>query len=140
MDIPKNVLDPKIYKKAKKKAVEKFGDKSSAYRSMYIVSQYKKMGGRYSGSKQEAKKRGVSRWIKEGWIQVIPFLESGTRVPCGSGDNTKACRPTKKMDSSTPITLQELIKIHGKKKLLELAIKKRNNMDRRINWKLGKIY
>ena len=140
MDIPTNVLDPNLYKKAKKKAIEKFGEKSNAYRSMYIVTQYKKMGGRYSGSKKEAKKRGVSRWIQEGWIQVIPFLESGTRVPCGSGDNTKACRPTKKMDSSTPITLPELIKIHGKKKLLELAKKKRANMDRRINWKLGKIY
>ena len=82
----------------------------------------------------------MSRWIQEGWIQVIPFLENGTRVPCGAGANKKACRPTKKMDSSTPITLQELIKIHGKKKLLDLAIKKRNNMDSRINWKLGKIY
>lgn len=136
MNVPDNVLDPDLYRKAKKKADETY-KRNSAYKSMYQVSQYKKMGGRYKNGKKIV---GVNKWNREGWIQVVPYLESGVKAPCGSGDNSKACRPMKRIDSKTSITLPELIKIHGKKKLLELAKKKRANMDRRINWKLGKIY
>jgi hypothetical protein len=136
MDIPENVANPELYKKAKKLADETY-KRHSAYKSMFLVNQYKKLGGKYKNGK---KVKGVNRWNKEKWIQVIPYLESGVQAPCGAGDNKKACRPMKKVDSETPITLPELIKIHGKKKLLELARQKRANMDRRINWRLGKIY
>ena len=75
MDIPKNVLDPDLYRKARKKADETY-KKNSAYKSMFIVSTYKKLGGRYSGKKEN---KGVKRWNNEKWIQVIPFLESGKK-------------------------------------------------------------
>lgn len=134
MDIPENVVNKSLYRKAKKIATEKYGTKSSAYRSMFIVSQYKKLGGTYRGEK---KITGVKRWNMEEWIQVIPFLEEGKKVVCGFGSENKACRPSKKIDSNTPMTIQALVKKHGKKKILELARLKKQNMSRRINWEKG---
>tara|TARA_Y100000114_G_C11760054_1_gene329026 strand:- start:2141 stop:2569 length:429 start_codon:yes stop_codon:yes gene_type:complete len=136
--IPDNVLNPELYLKARQIA-DKTYKKHGAYKNMFLVSEYKRLGGKYSGKKPD-KKSGLSKWIKEEWIQVIPFLEKGEKIICGAGDNKKGCRPMKKLDSKTPITLQELIKIHGKEKLLKLAKEKRKDMNKRINWKLGKIY
>ena len=136
--IPDNVLNKELYKKAKQKAIKKFGTKSSAYRSMFIVSEYKKMGGKYSG--QKPKEKGLSRWIEEEWIQVVPFLESGKKILCGAGADKKSCRPNKRISEKTPITIKELLKIHSKEKLLKLAKEKKKDMSKRINWKLGKIY
>jgi len=139
--IPDNVLNPKLYKKAKEKATQIYGSKSSAYRSMFIVSEYKKMGGKYSGSRKEAKKGGVSKWIKEQWVQVIPYLKENKIIACGdSSAIKKGCRPLIRINDKTPITIKELLKIHSKDKLIELAEKKKKNMDLRINWKAGKIY
>ena len=45
---PKNVLNKMLYSKAKSKANKKYGIKTGAYKSMYIVKEYKKMGGKYS--------------------------------------------------------------------------------------------
>lgn len=136
MNIPENVIDVSLYKKAKQLADQTY-KRQSAYKSMFIVKTYKELGGRYRGNKNLS---GVNKWNREQWIQVIPYLETGKKIHCGSGENTKACRPIKRVDSKTPITLPELIKIHGKSKLLELARMKRDNMDKRISWKLGKIY
>ena len=69
----------------------------------------------------------------------MPFVESGKKVPCGSGDDKHACRPSKRVNNKTPITIQEVIKKHGKKKVIELANIKRKNLDLRINWNSGKI-
>ena len=94
------------------------------------------MGGKYS-----EKGSNLSNWRDEAWIQVLPFLTEGKRIACGAGSSgRKSCRPTKRVDAKTPITINELIKIHGKKKLIEIATKKVNNMDKRLNWKLGKFY
>lgn len=128
--IPSNVLNPKLYREAKKIA-DKTYERHSAYKSMFIVSTYKKLGGKYSTKKDSG---GVDRWNKEKWIQVVPFLESGKRIACGSGDNKKGCRPSKRVDKNTPITIQELIKKHGKAELLKAAKKKKANMNLRLNW------
>ena len=50
--IPDNVLNPKLYKKAKEEADKKFEDKTSAYKSMWISKKYKDLGGKYSGKKK----------------------------------------------------------------------------------------
>ncbi len=134
--IPDNVVNKELYSKAKKKATEKYGSKTSAYKSMYIVSTYKKMGGKYSGKKQN---KGVDKWNNEKWIQVIPYLESGKKIECGFGSNSKACRPLKRIDKNTPITLPELIKKHGKAPLLKIAKEKVKNMNKRVNWNTLKI-
>lgn len=135
MDIPDNVLNPDLYKKAKRKADQTY-KVNSAYKSMFLVSEYKRLGGKYSGKKEN---KGVKRWNNEKWIQVLPFIESGKRVACGFGSNTKGCRPSVRIDKDTPMTIQELIKKHGKKKLSDLAKKKRKNMSARINWEEASI-
>lgn len=129
-DVPENVLNPKLYREAKKIA-DKTYKKPSAYKSMFIVSTYKKLGGKYSGKKTG---KGVDRWNKEKWIQVVPFLESGKRIACGFGDGGKGCRPSKRVDKDTPITIQELIKKHGKAPLLKLAKEKKKDMSKRVRW------
>lgn len=130
MEIPENVLDPDLYRKARKKADETY-KKNSAYKSMFIVSTYKKLGGRYSGKKEN---KGVKRWNNEKWIQVIPFLESGKKIACGFGSDSKGCRPSKRVDKETPTTIQELIKKHGKAPLLKVARQKKKDMSKRVNW------
>ena len=137
--VPDNVLNPEIYRRAKQIADTKY-KKHGAYKSMFIVSEYKRLGGKYSGKKPSKKEKGVSRWIEEEWIQVIPFLESGKKIICGSGADKKGCRPSKRISDKTPITIQELLKIHSKDLLLKLAKEKKRDMKKRINWKLGKIY
>tara|TARA_R100000773_G_C4219654_1_gene118268 strand:- start:2612 stop:3022 length:411 start_codon:yes stop_codon:yes gene_type:complete len=135
MDIPDNVLNPAIYRRAKKIADETY-KRNSAYKSMFLVSKYKELGGKYKGVKSV---KGVKRWNEEKWIQVLPFLESGKKIACGFGEGGKSCRPTKRIDSETPLTINQLIKKHGKKKLMQLAMRKKNNMSLRVDWEKGTI-
>jgi hypothetical protein len=139
INIPENVLNPELYKKAKETADKKY-KKHGAYKSMFLVSEYKRLGGKYSGKKLAKKEKGVTRWIEEEWIQVIPFLKNGKKIMCGSGADKKGCRPSKRISDKTPITIQELLKIHSKELLIKLAEEKKKDMNKRINWKLGKIY
>ena len=128
-----NILNPKIYEKAKKDA-NKVYERHSAYKSMYIVKRYKELGGKY---KKEKKKNGsTTRWNKEEWIQVLPYLKEGKKIACGMDNKkNKVCRPIKRVDKDTPITLPELLKLHSKKDLINLAEKKIKDMDGRVFWK-----
>ena len=130
----KSVLDMKIYNKAKKEA-DKIYKRHSAYKSMFIQKKYQELGGRYSGER----KKGLDRWRKEEWIQVKPYLQSGKIIACGSIRRNKVCRPLKRVNKSTPITIGELLKIHSKQDLLKLANKKIKNMDGRVFWKTLKF-
>ena len=79
-----------------------------------------------------------NQWFEEKWIQIVPFLTSGKRIDCGSPNKeTKACRPTKKINQSTPPTMQEIVKKYGKEKVLELARKKNRDMKGRLSWVKG---
>jgi hypothetical protein len=49
---PSNVANPALYAKAKAKAKRKFDVYPSAYANAYMVSEYKKMGGKYKGAKK----------------------------------------------------------------------------------------
>jgi len=128
-----NILNPKIYQQAKRDADDKY-EKHSAYKSMYISKRYKELGGKYKTAKKT--KGSTSRWNEEEWIQVIPYLQSGKKIACGSANKkTKVCRPLKRINSSTPITLPELMKMHSKEDLLKLARKKNRNMEGRAVWR-----
>ena len=131
------ILNPSIYEKAKQKA-DLVHKKHSAYKSMYIQSEYKKMGGKYSGKKTSSK--GVKRWNDEQWIQVKEYLKTGKKVACGYDDRTnKVCRPFKRINKDTPITLPELLKIHSKEDLLKLCNKKIKDPEGRVFWKTKKF-
>lgn len=94
------------YKTAKRKADAKFKEKTGAYKSMFIVREYKKLGGKFTGSKP--KDKGLSRWVKEKW-------QRPGGKPCGrnekevkQGKKKSICRPTRKVTSKTPKTAKEL--------------------------------
>jgi len=133
--IPDNVKNPSLYRQALMKADATY-KRNSAYKSMFIVKEYKRLGGSYSGEKTD---KGVARWNKEKWIQVVPFLESGKKIACGFGEGGKGCRPSKRIDKQTPTTIQELVKKHGKKPLLKLAQDKKRDMNKRVLWDNLKI-
>lgn len=48
-NVPKNVANPALYRKAKAKAKRKFDVFPSAYASGFLVQEYKRMGGKYKG-------------------------------------------------------------------------------------------
>lgn len=137
--IPSNVKNPELYKKSKSIANEKYGDKTSAYKSMFIVKNYKDMGGTYKGTKSKSK--GTTKWIQEKWVNVNAYLNGNKVVKCGeTAKNRHACRPTHKVDSKTPITIQEVIKKHGKAAVKEAVQQKSTNASaKRLNWNTLKV-
>jgi len=128
-----NILNPKLYEKAKKLADEKY-KRHSAYKSMFIVKTYKDMGGKYGSRKPS--KGSTTRWNEEEWIQVLPFLKNNKKIACGEDNKkNKVCRPLKRVDKNTPITIIELLKLHKKDDLIKLAEKKIKDMNGRVFWK-----
>ena len=71
--IPSNVANPSLYRKAKAKAKAKFDVYPSAYANSYMVSQYKKMGGKYKGAKKKAEGGEMSK------LKPIPTDNKGLR-------------------------------------------------------------
>ena len=136
MTIPDNIINKNKYKKARKIADETY-KRHSAYKSMYIQKVYKNLGGKY---KNKIKKKSTTKWLKEEWIQVIPYLTKGEKIVCGQNNKkNKVCRPYKRVNETAPITIKELEKIHSKKYLLKLARAKNKNMNGRVFWKTGKF-
>ena len=145
-------LNKSLYDKVKREAKLKFKRWPSAYGSMWLSKEYTRRGGRYdettsskkSKSSKTSKKQsddGVQRWLREEWIQVMPYLTDGTVVKCGAKkDAVKACRPRRRISAETPVTISELIKLHGKKRVVALARQKMRDMDGRLYWKRGVFY
>ena len=129
------------YKKAKRMADEKFGEKTSAYKSMYIVRMYKKHGGRFS--KPKDKNRGLTRWNREKWIRINPktgkpLRRSGKLVSCGrskkefnNNERKGLCRPYKRITKKTPRTAKQL----GKKEMKRRSRIKSKNPDKYVRSK-----
>lgn len=137
-NIPSNIINKSLYKKARKLADETY-KRPGLYKSAFIQKKYQELGGKYRGEKPK-KDEGIQRWLKgEEWIKIIPYVKEGKKIKCGSGNDKHACRPLIRVNKNTPITIDEIIQKHGKKKVLELANEKRKNLDTRINWNTGKI-
>jgi len=130
-------LNKSLYDKVLKEAREKFKSFPSLYASSWITREYKKRGGEYDIPKTKSGGK-INQWFKEKWIQIIPYLTKGEKIECGNPNKlTKACRPFKRVNSTTPPTIQEIVKKYGKQKVIELARKKNRDMDGRLNWKNG---
>lgn len=124
-------LDKKLYEKVKREAKKKFDVWPSAYASGWLVQEYKRRGGRYSGKK--SKDSSLSRWYKEKWIDVCQLPK---KVSCGR-KSTKGyaalkrkypyCRPSVKVNSKTPKLATKL----SKSRIKTLCKKKRKNPSRR---------
>ena len=94
--VPDNVENPRLYRKARKLADEKY-QKHSAFKSSYMVKKYKEMGGTYSGKKTT---NGLTRWHKEEWK-----TQNGDK---GYKCKSDVYRPTKRINKKTPTTFKEL--------------------------------
>ena len=88
MSEPKN---KQLYEQVKAEADVKY-KKPSAYKSGWIVKEYKKRGGEYLGSKT---KKGLTRWFKEEWEDI-------------GGKDYPVYRPTKRISKNTPLTASEI--------------------------------
>ena len=139
-DIPDNVKDPDLYREAKKIADETYR-RHSAWKSMFIVKTYKNLGGEYSGTKKDKSKTERTKiWRDEEWIQILPYLKDKTKLTCGKRPDKKpnACRPMRRVKGyEDNITIGEIIKKFGKKKVKELTEQKLKDMDGRLDWKRG---
>jgi len=96
-----------LYNKVKAEIIKKV-PKHSAYRSGMIVKEYKKRGGKYSGSKEKGK---LKRWFKEDWK-----TQDGSKTYKKKGD---IFRPTKRVSKDTPTTMKELTPAQKKKAIAE---------------------
>jgi hypothetical protein len=88
MPIPTN---QKLYDEVKKEA-DKIYKKPSAYKSGWIVKNYKQRGGQY---KEDGKSKDLKRWFREQWKDV-------------GGLNYPVYRPTKRVSKKTPLIPQEI--------------------------------
>lgn len=122
--------------------------KKGVYRTAFALklalrgdAAFKKEYETYLASKDK-KVPTLSRWFKEEWVQVAPYLHDGSIIACGAerthehDHKGKACRPLIRMAASTPKTLHELVKECGKEAILKEVHKKENNPDYRIPWHL----
>jgi hypothetical protein len=104
--------DRGLYAKVKRAANARFLAPTSAYKSAWIVREYKKQGGKYAGP-PPPRSAGLRRWFKEKWVDV----RRGDK-PCGRS-SAKAkhkqasqaypfCRPTVRVSKDTPTLLRDL--------------------------------
>lgn len=102
-NIPKDI---KLYEKIKNNIYIKI-PKHSAYRSGLVVKEYKKQyfkkyksNNAYTGIKN--KKKGLSRWFKEKWVNQ--------RGEIGYKNKSDIYRPMYRITNKTPLTYDELSK------------------------------
>lgn len=119
------VTNKKLYEQIKEEAKRKFKVWPSAYASGWLVKEYKRRSGKYVGKKPSSS--GISRWYQEKWINVCKLPEI---VPCGRSKVSKRwkkdypyCRPSRRINQSTPLTASEISITEIKKRC---SRKKRN--------------
>ena len=106
------VLDKKLYARIKSEA-DKLYKKSSAYKSGYIVKHYKDAGGKY---RDDNKPKNLERWFKEDWGDI-------------GGKEYPVYRPSKRVNKSTPLTINEIDKVQAKQHIrLKQKIKGEKNL------------
>ena len=127
-----------LYEKVKQLANQKFQSKSGIYRSSWIVREYKKRGGKYSGTKTSS--TGLKRWYKEKWVdlnrpirnskgKIIDYKPCGRSKIIGSKGKYPLCRPSKRVNKGTPRTYHSIsTKSISKAKREKSKIKERGNI------------
>jgi hypothetical protein len=112
-------LNKSLYKRVKQMADSRFKSKTGIYKSSWIVKEYKRLGGKYSGKKPSVKSPGLKRWYKEKWVDLNRPIENskGKTIgykSCGRSSANKGkyplCRPSRKVTRGTPKTYKQLSK------------------------------
>lgn len=109
-----------LYNRVKAQAKRKFKVWPSAYSSGWLVKEYKRRGGKYSG-KKPSKSHGLGRWFEEKWINVCKLPK---KVACGRPKTSPSdwkkkypyCRPSKRISRATPKTASQLSKTEIKRR------------------------
>ena len=144
--------DEKLYNSIKKKVKAKFQKTSrwpSAYGSGFLVKEYKKAFKEKYGNKspykiqkkskkssksKKSNKNNLTRWFNEKWVNVCK-KKSGKYVPCGRKKSSMKkypyCRPLHRINKGTPMTVGEIKKKYGSKKLKSMCKKKNSKRDKK---------
>jgi hypothetical protein len=100
-------INKRLYSSVKKKVKARAKVWPSAYASGQLVREYKSRGGKYKcafGS--------LDRWFKEKWVNVCKSKRNGKYPKCGRSKSSRKgypyCRPSKRVNGSTPKTVHEL--------------------------------
>lgn len=108
-----------LYSRVKREAQRKFDVWPSAYGSGWLVQEYKRRGGEYrcSGEYMSPNRNsGLDRWFDEQWIDACAWPK---RKSCGRSrsmrKNYPYCRPSRRVSSKTPKTVQEMSKSEREK-------------------------
>lgn len=110
------------------------------YKDAYIIKKYISNGGTFPNSMDNNEYfKHIILFLAEKWVDVIKYLEDHHICDLEELQHSKCIRPLLRITEDTPITINELIKLHSKKKILELCYDKINN-NSRINWRLCKTY
>jgi len=105
--------DKALYARVKQEADEKYKT-HGAYKSAWVVREYKKRGGTYSGKKA---KGGLTQWFKENWKNVA------------KEGQYPVLRPTKRVSKDTPLTVKEISKSQLEKQVkAKQKIKDKGNL------------
>mgnify|MGYP000238280402 FL=1 len=114
-NIPDNVANPAIYRKAKAKMKAKFDVTPSAYASGYLVQEYKRMGGKYKGAKKAeggemkglkpipAANKGLPKLPKK-VRNKMGFMQAGGPVMMVQGRGCGAMMQSKRKKTRVPRT------------------------------------
>ena len=102
------VLNPNLYKKARAKYANM---KHSAYKSNLVVKEYKKLGGKYGGTKPT--NTGLVAWNAQRW--------RNQRGGVGYKKKGDVYRPTRRIKKNQPKTFKEL----GKKRITKAMKEKK---------------
>lgn len=139
--IMKKYTKPRIPKKYMDLASESY-TRDSAYKNAYALKLALKHDANFRDKyelyvvNRPTKTPSLTRWFKEEWIQVRPYLKNKSIVACGEPTKTKgkACRPLRKVAKSTPMTLPEMLKKISKAAIMKEVIKKEKNPNYRMQW------
>ena len=85
--------------------------------------------------KSNRKNSGLTRWFDEKWVNVCK-KKGSSYAPCGRKkveDSKKYpyCRPLHRINKGTPMTVSELIKKYGSKKIKQMCSKKNTGDSKR---------
>jgi len=116
--IPRN---KQLYACVKGEADKKFLAPTSAYKSAWIVREYKKRGGIFRDKPNP--NEGLLRWFKEKWVNINRPGEACGREKASVKGTYPLCRPSVFVTKDTPTLKQEL-----SKKVLVVANKEKQKL------------
>lgn len=104
-----NPTNKKLYEQVKKEADAKFLAPTSAYKSAWIIREYKKRNGTFADPKPKDSSTGLKRWFREKWVDLNrPGEACGRKSSDTQKNQYPLCRPTIKVTKNTPKLAQNI--------------------------------